>query len=202
MIAPAVEYRGAALPMVEVAAGAATSSPDALGTISGYGLRWNTWASINSEREGRFLERFTAGSFNESIRGGGVKLLFQHGRDPAIGERPLGPLSLRDDGVGLAFSAPLLDTSFARDLAPGLRGGLFGASVRFSVVKDVVVPRPERSADNPRGLPERTIGAADLHELSLVTFPAYGSSSATLRSTCPPAAHRPRAQVWYLERSA
>jgi phage head maturation protease len=111
----------------------------------------------------------------------GLKVLFQHGRDPQAGNKPLGPIdTVREDGYGAFYRVPLLDTTYNRDLLPGLEIGLYGASFRFQVMMDEVVERPGRSAHNPTGLPERTVGEAKLFEFGPVTFPAYSAATALI----------------------
>jgi HK97 family phage prohead protease len=164
---------------------AASDPAGTLGELYGFGLRWNTWATIDSASEGRFVESFSPGAFDKSIRENGpqIRLLYAHGHDHAVGDRPLGPLILTASKTGLEYRAPLLDATYTRELAPAIRGGLMGASVRFSVVRDEFRPRPPESDYNPHGLGERVIREAKLWELSVVTFPAYSSSSANLRSS-------------------
>jgi phage head maturation protease len=112
-----------------------------------------------------------------------IKSLFQHGMDPQIGDKPLGPFrcSRRTTGGGYAEVA-LLDTSYNRDLLPGLKEGLYGASHRFSRSARRRTSTPEPSDENPHGLPERTIKEARLFELGPVTFPAYAGATAGVRS--------------------
>jgi hypothetical protein len=52
------------------------------------------WTEINSAWEGNFLERFAEGAWKKTIRESGAKVrsLFQHGMDPQIGDKPLGPI--------------------------------------------------------------------------------------------------------------
>ena len=160
-----------------------------LGTVSGWALQFprddsdHGWARVVEPQEGVYLESFERGAFDQTIatRGSRIRLLMAHGRDPRFGDLPLGPLSLSSDHRGLGYSAPLLDTELARSIEPALRSGLLGASIRFSPLKDRWTQRPKRSARNPEGLPERVVTRAALHELSLCTFPAYSSSSATMR---------------------
>ena len=110
-------------------------------------------------------------------------MLFQHGHDPQIGNKPLGPLTeLRESAEGLAYEVPLLDTSYNRDLKPGLEAGLYGSSFRFTVTAEDFDPRPGRSAHNPDRLPERTVTDLHLYELGPVTFPAYSGATAGMRS--------------------
>jgi hypothetical protein len=77
---------------------------------------------------------------------------------------------------------PLLDTSYNRDLIPGLQAGLYGASFRFAVMQEEFDSKPKRSDHNPTGLPERTITEAKVREFGPVTFPAYAGATAGLRS--------------------
>jgi HK97 family phage prohead protease len=156
-----------------------------LGTLRGLGAVFGQWARIESTFEGRFMERIAPGAFARSIRDrrDEIKVLFQHGRDPQVGDKPLGPLAeLREEPDGLVYEVPLLDTSYNRDLKPGLEAGLYGSSFRFSVVREDLDPRPARSESNPDGLPERTVTDLTLFELGPVTFPAYLGATAGVRS--------------------
>jgi hypothetical protein len=90
---------------------------------------------------------------------------------------PLAPL----DGL-VRYEVPLLDTSYNRDLAPGLRAGAYGSSFRFNVLADDFNPKAARSAHNPQGLPERTVRELTMAEFGPVTFPAYAGATAGMRS--------------------
>jgi hypothetical protein len=78
---------------------------------------------------------------------------------------------------------PLFDTSYNRDLAPGLEAGVYGSSFRFTVEKDEWDHSPARSEYNPDGIPERTITEARVFEFGPVTFPANPAATAGVRST-------------------
>lgn len=143
------------------------------------------WTEINSVWEGRFLERFAPGSWKKTIRERmqQIKSLFQHGQDPQVGDKPLGPFHrLEETERGGEADVKLLDTSYNRDLVPGLKEGLYGASHRFQTIREEEVSDPEPSEYNPHGLPERTIKEARLFELGPVTFPAYAGATAGMRS--------------------
>lgn len=145
----------------------------------------NHWYEINSRYEGRFLERTTQGFLKRSIDRGlpGVKVLFNHGFDPQIGDKVLGPVRSIEDGAdGPVAIVELLDTSYNRDLIPGLEAGVYGSSFRFEVIKDEWNDSPARSEHNPEGLPERTIKEARLMEFGPVTFPANPAATAGVRS--------------------
>jgi HK97 family phage prohead protease len=77
------------------------------------------------------MERFAPNAWKKTIkeRGDKIRSLFQHGRDPQIGDKPLGPFHrLEEDDQGGYAEVKLLDTSYNRDLLPGLKEGLYGAS--------------------------------------------------------------------------
>ena len=112
-----------------------------------------------------------------------MRVLYQHGRDPSIGDKVLGPLStLREDERGGYYEAPLFDTAYNAELLPGLRAGVYGASFRFSVMREEWDDAPDPSEYNPLALPERTVLEARVYEMGPVTFPAYADASAGVRS--------------------
>lgn len=154
-------------------------------TMVGHFAVFNQWTEINSMWEGNFLERIAPGAFKKTFAENreGMRVLFQHGNDPVVGDKPLGPIQeLREDDTGGAYEVPLLDTSYVRDLLPGLEAGLYGASFRFKVMREDIADSPKPSAYNPRGLPERTIREAQVMEFGPVTFPAYAGATAGVRS--------------------
>lgn len=158
---------------------------DSLGYMSGHVITWGDWYEINSVFEGRFLERIARGATKKTIseNRAAIKVLFDHGHDPSMGNKILGTLDdLSEDDIGLRYGLPLFDTSYNRDLLPGLRAGAYGSSHRFRTIKDTWEDHPERSADNPEGIPERTITELGLFELGAVTFPANQKSTAGVRS--------------------
>jgi HK97 family phage prohead protease len=162
-----------------------SESDGGMPTMSINFARFNEPTEIDSWVEGRFIEKIDRGAFSKTFRerGGQVKVLFNHGKDPSIGDKVLGPIAeLREEGDGAWADVPLLDTSYNRDLLPGLKAGLYGASFRMTVMREEVDNTPERSAANPEGIPERTIKEIKLHEFGPVTFPAYAGATASARS--------------------
>jgi HK97 family phage prohead protease len=161
---------------------AVLSDPSTGSTLRGHFAVFNQWTTIDSLYEGRFVERIAPGAFREAERDhSGVRVLFNHGHDPSIGDKVLGPIhTLREDERGAYFEVPLLDTSYTRDLIPALEEGLYGSSFRFQVMRQSIDERPARSSYNPEALPERTIREARLFELGPVTFPAYSGATAGL----------------------
>lgn len=144
---------------------------------------FNEWTEIRSHYEGHFMERVSPTAFDKSFSESTPKVLFQHGQDPQIGEKPLGipeTVEARDDGA--YYEVPLFDASYVQDLVPGLKAGAYGASFRFRVLKEDYEAKPKRTESNPEGIPQRTITEAQVFEFGPVTWPAYGGATAGVRS--------------------
>ena len=169
-VMPAVEYRDAS----------DTDGP----TLFGHFARFNEWTEINSMWEGRFMERFVPRAFSKTLREQRDKLrvLFQHGHDPDIGDKPIAAIEdVREDEEGAYYEARLFD-GLPPLILDGLRAGQYGASFRFSVMREEIVDDPGVSEHNPNGLPERTVKEARVAEFGPVTFPAYAGATAGVRS--------------------
>lgn len=146
---------------------------------------FDSWYEIDSMWEGNFLERTAPGAFSKTIAESReqVKVLFNHGFDPQIGSKVLGKIEdLREDADSPVGDVALFDTSYVRDLLPGLEAGVYGSSFRMRVTRDEVNKDPGVSEHNPKGLPERTIKEVRLFEFGPVTFPANPASTASVRS--------------------
>lgn len=162
--------------------------------LIGHFAVFDQWTEINSRFEGHFIERIAPTAFDKTFAENrrNMRVLFQHGKDPQIGEKILGPIAeLRAEDGGAYYEVPLYDTSYNRDLVPGLADNQYGASFRFRAVKEDWIDSPKRSEYNPNGLRERTITEAKVMEFGPVTFPAYAGSTAGLRS----------ATDWYVEQA-
>lgn len=150
---------------------------------------FNEWAEINSLREGHFLERIAPGAFERTIRENRdqMRVLFQHGADAVIGEKPIAVIGeLREDNRGAYYEAPLLDADYVRNtVLPGLKAGVYGASFRFKVMKERYRARPLRSAHNREAIPEHEIVEAEVKEFGPVTWGAYRGATAGVRSSHP-----------------
>jgi HK97 family phage prohead protease len=153
-------------------------------TLVGHFAVFDSWTEINSSFEGRFLERIAPGAFDKTFKENraNMRVLFNHGKDPTVGEMPLGTIQeLRAEDRGAYYEVGLVD-GIPSMLMSGLRKGLYGASFRFRVIQEDFDHRAEESEHNPEGLPERTIKEARVMEFGPVTFPAYPAASAGLRS--------------------
>jgi len=146
---------------------------------------FNRWTEIDSFIEGHFMERVAPGAFlptfvRDRAR---MKVLFEHGLDPQIGRKVLGPIeTLREDALGAYYEVPLFDTAYNAELLPGLRAGSYGASFRGEPVRFDVDHFPKRSEYNPERLPEHTLREVELIDFGPVTFPAYEGATAGVRS--------------------
>ena len=146
-------------------------------TLYGYLAVFNQDTRIKNW-EGDFTERIAPGAFAKTLdeRGDRIKILYDHGLDPSVGNKPLGkPSVMREDDHGLYVEVPLDDTSYNRDLKASLASGAIdGMSFRFSPVRE------EWNEDTEPPTP--TLSEIILHEGGPVTFPAYEGASAGIRS--------------------
>ena len=143
--------------------------------------RFGEWNMIHDGAGNRFLERLERGAFADTFaeRGpagsGMIRALFQHGRDPSVGDKPLGKVvELVETERGPVGVVELLDRPYVDDIVAGVEAGVYGASYRFGVDRenDHWDHAPARSDWNPEGLPERTITKLRVAEMGPVTFPA------------------------------
>lgn len=120
-----------------------------------------------------FTERIAPGAFLRSLKTRNeIKLLWNHDTGDVLGSKRAGTLRLVEDDRGLRVSADLPNTTTGRDAAELLRrGDVDSMSFGFSVPKG-------GDEWNENGT-ERTLREVKLHEVSIVAFPAYTSTSGT-----------------------
>ena len=160
----------------------AEKDDDSIGLLSGHFSKLDNWYRVSSMFEGNFFEQVAPGAFDKTIAEDrdGMRVLFDHGFD-TIGNKVLGMIKeLRNDSY---YEVPLFDTSYNRDLYPGLKAGAYGASFRMRVEADEWDEEPEPSDFNPKGDPLRTITRAKVMEFGPVTFPANPGATAAVRSS-------------------
>lgn len=155
-------------------------------TLFGHFAVFNRWTEIDSWYEGRFLERIAPGAFASTFteRRDQIKVLYDHGYDPQLGNKPLGPINeLSEDKTGAYYEVGLIETDYNdRFVIPAVNAGLLGASFRFKVTAEEWTEPKSSTKSNPGKLPERTITEVDLYEFGPVTFPAYAEATAGVRS--------------------
>lgn len=153
--------------------------------LTGELLRFNEWNEIDSPIEGNFMERFLPSVFKKTFaeRMSKLRVLFQHGRDPSIGDKPLGRIrDMPNDGIVQRYEVELFGVSYVDDLLPALEGGQFGSSFSARDINSEVKTRVKRSDTNPAGLDEVTRKELAMREFGPVTFPAIESATAHVRS--------------------
>jgi HK97 family phage prohead protease len=147
-------------------------------TLRGLAAVYNS----DSEDLGGFIERIAPGAFKRSLDSAqDVRGFWNHDSRLLLGRRSNGTLRLNESTQGLEVEIDLPDTGFARDLAElTKRGDLDQMSFGFTL--------PGSSSDswephesNPR-LKRRTIHDLVLHEVSVVSIPAYPETSVAIRS--------------------
>ena len=129
---------------------------------------------------GGFTEVLAPGVFDRSMKeNGDVAAYYEHNPSNGILGRTPTTLKLRSDDTGLAFELDIPNTTLGNDLKEMVkRGDIRNMSFGFVCNDD--------KWENRNGEVTRTVTDADIHEISFVSFPAYPSSSAALRSLCFP----------------
>ena len=169
---------------------AATEGDDAgMPTLEVRFSPFGVWYEVSSWWEGNFLERTVRGAFTKTMAEARaatvmpVKMLFDHGFDPSIGNKVLAKVEyLAEEKDSAVQSGQLFDTSYTRDLLPGLEAGAYGSSFRFRVIQESWNDDPGTSDHNPKGIPERSVTEVRLFEAGPVTFPANPAATAGVRA--------------------
>jgi HK97 family phage prohead protease len=155
-----------------------TNSVDFEVRAEGDGMSFTGYASVfNSPSEdlGGFIEYVAPGAFRRSLQSRNeVKLLWNHDAGEPLASLRGGTMQLVEDERGLKVTAQLPNTTRGRDIAELLRTKVIDSmSFGFNVIKD------SWSADGRT----RTLESVRLFEASIVSFPAYAATTATVRST-------------------
>ncbi len=147
-------------------------------TLEGYAAVFNSPAKIR-DMVGEFEEVILPGAFTRSLERRTPVLQFEHGRDPRVGAVPIGKIAdIREDDSGLYVRARLFDNATVEPVRDAIaEGAITGMSFRFSVPKDGDVWQTRKG-----GLDLREIREADTAECGPVVFPAYDSTSVSVRS--------------------
>lgn len=147
---------------------AGEGSPDIAGRVAGYAMTWAEVARIEDWMD-TWDEKFEPGAFSESLQKDAdrIVMLSQHDTDHVIGR----PDVMKEDATGLYFEADIVSTTHGSDMAKLVRAGVIrGVSIGFDVQEESVVKR-----ENQPDL--RLVTKAGLWEASLVTYPAFESTS-------------------------
>jgi HK97 family phage prohead protease len=150
--------------------------------ISGWAIRYNEPTTIG----GSFIEKIAPGAFSDLKD---VVLLWGHDSNRPLARTSSGTLQLRDSRMGLWFSANLdpANPDAAVAISSIGRSDTHGMSFSF-ISRTEAWDEPATST----GLPIRTVLAADLLEISAVTWPAYLQSDVSLMRSVNDAAAKRR----------
>ena len=121
-----------------------------------------------------YIERIAPGAFKRSLQArNDVKLLWNHDAGEVLASTRSGTMRLVEDSTGLRVEADLAPTTRGKDLSILMqRGDINKMSFGFNVQQD------SWSTDGQ----VRTLESVRLLEVSIVTWPAYESSVAQVRS--------------------
>lgn len=153
-------------------------------TLFGHFSVFDSPTIIDSVYEGRFVERIAPGAFRKTLAEAGsrLKIMWNHGRSEILPDVLIAkPTEVREDERGAYYEAEMF-SGLPEWLYEGLRSGVYGASFRFQAMRDEWDDSPTRSADNPEGLPVRTVREAKVFEAGPVSWPAYADATASVRS--------------------
>lgn len=147
-------------------------------TLEGYAATFNKTARIR-DLQGDFDEVIRPGAFNRSIAKRMPILQWDHGKDPRIGTAPIGDIhELREDGHGLFVRARLYDHPDVERVRLAIKGkSVRGMSFRFGVPKG-----GDKWSTRAGDVDLREISDTDTYELGPVAFPAYDTTSVSVRS--------------------
>lgn len=140
-------------------------------TVEGYAAVFDQESDIG----GYFIERIERGAFKDAIGRDDVVFLINHVGLPLARTRS-GTLELSEDDHGLKIRTVLdpADPDVARIVGKMKRGDLDKMSFAFWAER--------QEWDETGDLPVRTIKEARLHDVSIVTTPAYDGTEIGLRS--------------------
>jgi len=137
------------------------------------GMTFTGYAAVfNSDSQPLpFIERIAPGAFRGSLRNrNDIKLLWNHDTASVLGSSRAGTLRLTEDDRGLFVEAMLPNTSVGRDARELItRGDVDAMSFGFTVARG----GDEWSSDGST----RTLTKINLHEVSIVAFPAYTATA-------------------------
>jgi HK97 family phage prohead protease len=130
---------------------------------------------------GQFREVIQKGAFTRSLADPTQEkvCLYNHNPDVVLGRVSAGTLSLEQTDRGLKFSCSVPDTTAARDVYTNLKlGNIRECSFGFGIDDPDNDESWQAQSD---GTMLRTLKSVRLFDVSVVTFPAYGGTSASAR---------------------
>lgn len=184
-----VEYRAVAL--------GDTQTED--GKLYGVGIRFSSPTVIGDMSANGFKEEFAAGVFTKTLQERDTVLLDNHDSAKPIARKSAGTLRFVQAPDELRWDADPVDTTYARDAAANIKAGNYGGcSVGFRSVKEDWYDE-DGNLSTPAAGVRRVVREAELPELSVVTFPAYGDTSVSARDMVSAARETRAAKATYAD---
>lgn len=150
------------------------------GKLSGVAIRFASPTQIGDPSWG-FREEFAAGVFTKTLQERDTVLLDNHDQAKPIARKSAGTLRLDQTATELRWDADPVDTSYAKDAEANIKAGNYGGcSVGFRAIKEDWYDEDGNPSNSMAGV-RRVVREAELPELSVVTFPAYGDTSVSAR---------------------
>jgi HK97 family phage prohead protease len=140
--------------------------------IRGYAIVYDSL----SENLGGFRERIRPHAVERTLRDGlDVRALVDHDPAKILGRTRAGTLRLSSDRFGLRTEIHPPNTTAGRDIVESIRrGDVTGMSFGFRMIKD------DFSERDDSGLYIREILDMTVHDVSIVTFPAYPATEVSV----------------------
>lgn len=151
----------------------------------GHAAVFNERTAIGNPLRWGFYEQIDPGTFTKTLSEGDARMLIDHDSYYVVSRVSAGTLLLAQDVRGLQTDSALdEELSYVKDLKANLRNGnITGMSFGFIVTKDDWDEEEIETSDgNTATVEVRTIKEVKLIEVSAVSFPAYESTDAGLRS--------------------
>jgi len=144
--------------------------------LAGYASVFNS----KSEDLGGFREQIAPGAFTKTLAAGAdIRALINHSPTLILGRNKAGTLRLEETAIGLAFEIDMPNTTASRDLMESVnRGDVNACSFAMVCTSDVWSDASDASGYYAL----RTVTEAELSDVSVVTYPAYASTSVAMRS--------------------
>ena len=142
---------------------------------------------------GMFEERIAPGAFDDAMKDGDVRGLFNHDPNFPLGRTSAGTMTLTSSKEGLDYDIPVLPAARNDVLEAIQRGDVTGNSFSFSIDSDVDEEWTDRAEE--KMLPLRVIKrVGKLYDVGPVTFPAYDETTVSARCAekCEPKKPEPK----------
>jgi uncharacterized protein len=150
--------------------------------LRGYAARFNV---LSHPLPQGFREKIQPGAFKRSLAAGDdVVCTFNHDESRILGRRSSGTLKVAEDDKGLAFRCQLDKNQVAhRDLHASVkRGDISDCSFAFNVVGEDGEDFGDGKDENGQRCVVRSLRNVKLHDVSVVTHPAYPQTSVDARA--------------------